>query len=111
MYVYGYSPSVIFNCYRSIFIKSNNNFIKKNINLAYCPERIAEGEAFEELGKLPQIVGASENDAQEKATKFFQKLKVPTISTSIENAIFTKLFRSVSLFRISTKDDINTIYI
>ncbi len=73
-------------------IKSNNNFIKKNINLAYCPERIAEGEAFEELGKLPQIVGASENDAQEKATKFFQKLKVPTISTSIENAIFTKLF-------------------
>lgn len=73
-------------------IKNNSNFIKKNINLAYCPERIAEGEAFEELGKLPQIVGASENDVQEKATKFFQKLKVPTISTSIENAIFTKLF-------------------
>ena len=38
-------------------IQSNNNFINKNIKLAYCPERIAEGEAFNELKKLPQIVG------------------------------------------------------
>ena len=73
-------------------IKSNEYFIKKNINLAYCPERIAEGEAFEELEELPQIVGAEEKDVQEKAKNFFQKLKIPTLSTSIEHAIFTKLF-------------------
>ena len=37
-------------------IRSNPEFIEKNINLAYCPERIAEGMSIE-LPQIPQIIG------------------------------------------------------
>ena len=30
----------------------------KNVDIAFCPERIAEGEAFHELITLPQIIGS-----------------------------------------------------
>ena len=73
-------------------IQSNNNFINKNIKLAYCPERIAEGEAFNELKKLPQIVGTEIEEVYKVTKDIFKNLKIETISTTINNAIFTKLF-------------------
>lgn len=73
-------------------IQSNNNFINKNIKLAYCPERIAEGEAFNELKKLPQIVGTEIEEVYEVTKDIFKNLKIKTISTTINDAIFTKLF-------------------
>src|SRR5690348_16272453 len=32
-----------------------------DVDIAFCPERIAEGKALEELASLPQIVGADED--------------------------------------------------
>ena len=63
-------------------IQSNNNFINKNIKLAYCPERIAEGEAFNELKKLPQIVGTEIEEVYEVTKDIFKNLKIKTISTT-----------------------------
>lgn len=74
------------------FVKNNLKFKEKTINLAYCPERIAEGAAFKELKSLPQIVGI-ENDYVENTIKeFFNFLEIETIFTSFDNSIFIKLF-------------------
>ena len=41
--------------------------LRRRILLAFCPERIAEGRAIEELGTLPQIISAFEPHALERA--------------------------------------------
>ncbi len=73
-------------------IKNNSNFNEKKINLSYCPERIAEGIAFEELNKLPQIIGTENDEVDNTIKEFFYNLDIETIFTSFDNAIFIKLF-------------------
>ena len=41
------------------------------VDVAFCPERIAEGHALEELHSLPQIIGADDDVAAERATTLF----------------------------------------
>src|SRR5204863_486054 len=38
-------------------------------DVVFCPERIAEGHALEEIRSLPQLVGASSTDAYERAAR------------------------------------------
>jgi len=73
-------------------LKSYKKFKEKKIKLSYCPERIAEGEAFKELELLPQIVGTDSEHVYEEVNKFFDELNIKTINTSFENAVFIKLF-------------------
>jgi UDP-N-acetyl-D-mannosaminuronic acid dehydrogenase len=61
-------------------------------DVAFCPERIAEGHALEELHTLPQIVGADEDRAAERATALFGRLAASTIRTSTKEAELAKLF-------------------
>src|SRR6476619_7324248 len=61
-------------------------------NVAFCPERIAEGHALEELHSLPQIIGADDDRAAERATALFGKLATKTIRTTTKEAELTKLF-------------------
>jgi len=68
------------------------NFDSKKINLFYCPERIAEGKAFLELEKIPQIVGSKDSELSEIIKDFFERLKIRTISVNYEEAVFIKLF-------------------
>ena len=42
------------------------------VDVAFCPERIAEGHALEELHTLPQIIGADTDVAAERATALFE---------------------------------------
>ena len=42
-----------------------------HVDVAFCPERIAEGHALEELRSLPQIVGADADRAAERAAALF----------------------------------------
>ena len=42
------------------------------IDVAYCPERIAEGQALRELTYLPQLVSGCTDSARRRATEFFQ---------------------------------------
>ncbi len=62
------------------------------VDVAFCPERIAEGHALEELHTLPQIVGADDPVAAERAEALFGRLAAKTIRTSSREAELTKLF-------------------
>ena len=63
-----------------------------DVDLAFCPERIAEGHALEELRSLPQIVGADTEAATVRATALFGTLAAETIHTSTKEAELAKLF-------------------
>jgi UDP-N-acetyl-D-mannosaminuronic acid dehydrogenase len=62
------------------------------VDVAFCPERIAEGHALEELHTLPQIIGADDDRAAERATALFGKLASKTIRTTTKEAELAKLF-------------------
>ena len=61
------------------------------VDVAFCPERIAEGHALEELASLPQIIGADDDGAAERATALFRRLATSTIRTSTKEAELAKL--------------------
>ncbi|MFS8479953.1 MAG: nucleotide sugar dehydrogenase [Micromonosporaceae bacterium] len=61
-------------------------------DVAFCPERIAEGRALTELFDLPQIVAARTPDALERATKLFRTLTEQIVPLRPEEAELAKLF-------------------
>jgi UDP-N-acetyl-D-mannosaminuronic acid dehydrogenase len=65
---------------------------KGNFHVAFCPERIAEGKALEELTKLPQIISAFEPEALEKARELFSRIAPDTIELAPLEAELAKLF-------------------
>lgn len=62
------------------------------IDLAFCPERIAEGRAAEELCSLPQIVSGRNEAAVRRATELFRHLTDEIVVVSVEEAELAKLF-------------------
>ena len=46
----------------------------KAVSVAFCPERIVEGNAFEELARFPQIVSASDGKALVRVQHLFRKI-------------------------------------
>ena len=62
------------------------------VDVAFCPERIAEGHALEEFASLPQIIGADDDKAAERAIELFRALGPKTIRTSSKEAELAKLF-------------------
>ncbi len=63
-----------------------------NVDVAFCPERIAEGKAMEELRALPQIIGANTDTARLRARELFGTLTKTLIDTTPEEAELAKLF-------------------
>jgi UDP-N-acetyl-D-mannosaminuronic acid dehydrogenase len=62
------------------------------IDVAYCPERIAQGYALEELRRLPQIVAGGSPRAVARATALFRPLGVKILPLSPTEAELAKLF-------------------
>jgi UDP-N-acetyl-D-mannosaminuronic acid dehydrogenase len=62
------------------------------IDVSFCPERIAEGRAMEELRKLPQIVSARTPAAMARAEALFGNLTDSTVPLEPEEAELAKLF-------------------
>jgi UDP-N-acetyl-D-mannosaminuronic acid dehydrogenase len=60
-------------------------------DVVFCPERIAEGHALEEITSLPQLIGASSDSAFEKADKLFEPLGVQVVRTTPLEAELAKL--------------------
>jgi UDP-N-acetyl-D-mannosaminuronic acid dehydrogenase len=58
-------------------------------DVAFCPERIAEGHALEELRTLPQLVGVNSDSAYEKAKALFEKMGVASVirTTPLESEL------------------------
>jgi UDP-N-acetyl-D-mannosaminuronic acid dehydrogenase len=64
----------------------------KNIDIAFCPERIAEGNALKEIHSLPQLIGARSQVAMNRASQVFDKIASSIIKVSPEEAELAKLF-------------------
>jgi UDP-N-acetyl-D-mannosaminuronic acid dehydrogenase len=63
-----------------------------DIDVAFCPERIAEGKALVELYELPQIVSGCTPAAVTRASKLFGLLTDQIIEVEPEEAELAKLF-------------------
>lgn len=67
--------------------------------LAFCPERIAEGNSLEELPDIPQIVGGVDEKSTSVAAEFFTKAVNKVLvadSVSVELAkLFTNMYRYI----------------
>ncbi len=64
----------------------------KDIDVAFCPERIAEGKAMEELYSLPQIVASRTDRALDRAEWLFSQLTKSVVRVQPEEAELAKLF-------------------
>lgn len=64
----------------------------KNLKLAFCPERIVEGHAIEELQSLPQIVSGTTAEAEEDAAKLFSLIAPEVVRLAPIEAELVKVF-------------------
>jgi len=62
------------------------------VDVAFCPERIAEGRAMTELFTLPQIVAARTPGAMARAERLFRHLTDTIVPLEPEEAELAKLF-------------------
>jgi UDP-N-acetyl-D-mannosaminuronic acid dehydrogenase len=62
------------------------------VDVAFCPERIAEGKAMEELFTLPQIVSGRDQAVRDRAATLFRNLTSTIIELEPEEAELAKLF-------------------
>ncbi len=67
----------------------------KDVFLAFCPERIAEGRALKELHEIPQIVGGVDPASTENALALFSRLGVACHETDALSAELAKLFTNM----------------
>ena len=63
-----------------------------DVDVAFCPERIAEGHAMVELRELPQIVAGRTPEATARAGKLFEHLTDTIVELGPEEAELAKLF-------------------
>lgn len=63
-----------------------------NVEVAFCPERIAEHKAMEELFNLPQIVSSRTSEGFKRASELFGNLTDQIVELTPEEAELAKLF-------------------
>jgi len=66
--------------------------------LAFCPERIAEGKAYEEIRTLPQIIGTEDTLSRERARALFAPLAPELLETDYVSAELVKLFNNITRY-------------
>jgi UDP-N-acetyl-D-mannosaminuronic acid dehydrogenase len=65
---------------------------ERNVLLAFCPERIAEGKAMEEIRVLPQIISAFDSASLNRARELFSVINDDVIELEPLEAELAKLF-------------------
>ena len=89
-------------------IETNELFIEKDLKLAYCPERIAEGMSLEELPTMPQIIGVKNDSDFQIFHNFFDSINISSRKTTFKNAVFLKLFTNT--YRYAEFSLVNEFY-
>jgi UDP-N-acetyl-D-mannosaminuronic acid dehydrogenase len=64
----------------------------RHIDVAFCPERIAEGKAMSELHSLPQLVSGRTAAIRSRASDLFSHLTADIVELEPEEAELAKLF-------------------
>ncbi|MEE2786484.1 MAG: nucleotide sugar dehydrogenase [Myxococcota bacterium] len=97
-------------CLRSTVAPGTTRYVRKwlerhtslrvgeDVFLAFCPERIAEGKAYEELKTLPQIIGAEDEESGRRAGELFARLAPEILHTDYVSAELVKLFNNISRY-------------
>jgi UDP-N-acetyl-D-mannosaminuronic acid dehydrogenase len=89
----------------------------KGTKISFCPERIAEGRAMEELRSLPQIVASFDEASLEEAKGLFMTLTKDIVFLNPLEAELAKLFINVwryiqfsianQFYQIATQNDVD----
>jgi UDP-N-acetyl-D-mannosaminuronic acid dehydrogenase len=74
------------------YVERRLESLGQRADVTFCPERIAEGYALEEIRSLPQIIGATTDRAFERSSEVFARLGVEVVRTDPEEAEMAKLF-------------------
>ncbi|GAA2874002.1 nucleotide sugar dehydrogenase [Pseudonocardia halophobica] len=94
-------------CLRSTVAPGTTEFVERWIRrntdlvvgetffLAFCPERIAEGKAYEEIRTLPQIVGTQDAASEARAVALFRRITREVLTTDYVTAELVKLFNNI----------------
>lgn len=80
---------------KSVIEENKKLQIGVNFYLAFCPERIAEGRAVEEIETVPQMIGGVDKKSSLYAERLFQKIGVATMLTDDTSAELAKLFTNM----------------
>lgn len=72
--------------------RSSDFRVGRDLFLAFCPERIAEGRSFTELPEVPQIVGGVDPPSGARAARFFADVTTTVIEVDARSAELAKLF-------------------
>jgi UDP-N-acetyl-D-mannosaminuronic acid dehydrogenase len=64
----------------------------RHVDVAFCPERIAEGRAMTELYSLPQLIGSRDERVHSRAAALFGRLTDALVPLTPEEAELAKLF-------------------
>lgn len=64
----------------------------RQLKVAFCPERVVQGNGIKELGAMPQIVSGTSKEAEDEAVALFQKIAPELVVIKPLEAEFAKLF-------------------
>ncbi|MBI2716598.1 MAG: nucleotide sugar dehydrogenase [Rhizobiales bacterium] len=64
----------------------------RKLKVAFCPERVVQGNGIKELGAMPQIVSGTSREAEEEAVALFQRIAPELVVIKPLEAEFAKLF-------------------
>jgi UDP-N-acetyl-D-mannosaminuronic acid dehydrogenase len=70
----------------------------RDLKLAFCPERIVEGKAYEELRTLPQIIGTEDAASAKDAATLFGRLTSDLLHSDFVTAELVKLFNNITRY-------------
>jgi len=80
-------------------LKKIENILKSvNKNIIYCPERIVQGKALQELKKLPQIISTNNKQIISHAEFLFKNICTKIIKTTVLEAELIKLFSNANRY-------------
>jgi UDP-N-acetyl-D-mannosaminuronic acid dehydrogenase len=64
----------------------------KNVNIAFCPERVVQGHSIRELQEIPQIISGTSPEAIKQAEEIFENISQHMVRMEPKEAEFAKLF-------------------
>jgi UDP-N-acetyl-D-mannosaminuronic acid dehydrogenase len=73
------------------FVEDRLKRAGRRADVVFCPERVAEGNAVEEIRSLPQLIGADSDRPYERASELFSRLDVELVRTTRKEAELAKL--------------------
>jgi UDP-N-acetyl-D-mannosaminuronic acid dehydrogenase len=64
----------------------------RKLKVAFCPERVVQGNGIKELHEMPQLVSGTSKEAEEEAVALFKKIAPEVVVIKPLEAEFAKLF-------------------